>query len=50
MNWFNETLGQKNFTKAQKIAAIYGQLYGDDSSKLFDQVAAARSGRLVAKN
>jgi hypothetical protein len=49
-NWFNDTLSQKNFTKAQKIAAVYGQLYGDDSEKLFDQVAAARSGRLVAEN
>jgi hypothetical protein len=48
-SWFNDTLNQKNYTKAKKIAAIYGQLYGDDSSKLFQQVAAARSGRLIAK-
>jgi hypothetical protein len=49
-NWFNDTLNQKNYTKAQKIAAIYGQLFGDSSSKLFAQVASARNSRLVAKN
>jgi hypothetical protein len=48
-NWFNDTLQQKNYSKAQKIAAIYGQLYGDDSNKLFEQVAAARNARAVAK-
>ena len=49
-NWFTDTLNQKNFNKAQKIAAIYGQLFGDDSNKLFQQVAAARNGRVVAKS
>jgi hypothetical protein len=49
-NWFNDTLNQKNYTKAQKIAGIYGQLFGDSSSKLFAQVAAARNARLVAKS
>jgi regulator of sirC expression with transglutaminase-like and TPR domain len=49
-NWFNDTLKQKNYAKAQKIAAIYGQLLGDDSNKLFQQVAAARNARVVAKS
>lgn len=49
-NWFTDTLAQKNFNKAQKIAAIYGQLFGDDSNKLFAQLAAARNARLVAKS
>jgi hypothetical protein len=46
-DWFNDTLKQKQYTKAQKIAAIYGQLFGDSSSKLFDQLADARNHRTV---
>ena len=49
-SWFKDTLNQKNYDKAQKIAAIYGQLFGDDSNEFFQQVAAARSGRVVAKS
>ena len=48
--WFANTLKQNNYNKAQKIAAIYGQLYGDDSSKLFKQVAAARKAGQSPKN
>ncbi len=48
--WFNLTLKQKNYDKAQKIAAIYGQLLRNSSSKLFQQVAAARGAKLVAKS
>lgn len=49
-NWFRDTLKQKDYAKAQKIAAMYGQLFGDDSNDFFQQVAAARSGHAVAKS
>jgi hypothetical protein len=48
--WFADTLKQKKYDKAQKIAAIYGQLFGDDSNKLFKQVAAARKAGQAGKN
>lgn len=47
-NWFIETLKHGKIDKAQKIAAIYGQLFGDSANKMFQDVANAR--RLVAKN
>lgn len=47
--WFDDTLKQKNYDKAQKIAAIYGQLLGDDSNKLFRKVADARKAGQAAK-
>ncbi|HEX4415253.1 MAG TPA: transglutaminase family protein [Lacipirellulaceae bacterium] len=49
-NWFIETLKQRKLDKAQKIAAIYGQLFGDSANKMFQDVANARNSRLVAKN
>jgi hypothetical protein len=45
--WFKTALKDRQFDKAQKLAAIYGQLFGDDSNKLFAQVAASRAGRSV---
>ncbi len=48
--WFADTLKQKNYDNAQVIAAIYGQLFGDDSNKLFKQVAADRKAGQAAKN
>jgi hypothetical protein len=43
--WFKTTLKNRQFDKAQKLAAIYGQLFGDASNDLFAQVTAARAGR-----
>ncbi len=45
--WFDTALTDHQFSKAQKLAAIYGQLFGDDSNELFDQVAAARAGKPI---
>ncbi len=45
--WFKTALKDHQFDKAQKLAAIYGQLFGDGSNKLFAQVAASRASRSV---
>ena len=47
-DWFLLAIHQKDYDKAQKIAGIYGQLFGDSSKIMFDQVAAARKGLFVA--
>ena len=49
-NWFIDALQQRKLDKAQKIAGIYGQLFGDSANKMFQDVATARNGHLVAKN
>jgi hypothetical protein len=45
--WFTNELKAHQFARAQKIAAIYGQLFGDDSNDLFAQVAAARAAKPI---
>jgi hypothetical protein len=45
-SWAMEAIKAKDFAKAQKIAAITGQLYGDSvSSDLFKQIANAQKRR-----
>jgi hypothetical protein len=43
--WFNKTLEERQFAKAQKLATIYGQLFGNSADELFTQVAAAKASR-----
>jgi hypothetical protein len=42
---FAAALKNRQFSKAQQFAAIYGQLFGDGCDELFAQVAAARGAR-----
>jgi hypothetical protein len=37
--WFKQSMAQKQYTAARKIAGIYSQLFGDSSKSMVDQLA-----------